>query len=167
LVECPAPAPASRPSSSTVVAAAASDGGTAPASAGSHAMLHDFCMMLPYSGLALAAGATCLAFATLKPLAAPIAGLGVVSLVLAVASLKAWKAAPRSHSGGGATALTLGNACVAGAAAYLAFPHVTVGTVAWVAGTIVVVSAAAALFCVYNVLAGGNPPPKGKAATSK
>jgi hypothetical protein len=51
----------------------------------------------------------------------------------------------------------------AGWAGYLAWQRLSGGGQPLVWGAVAVLSGAAALFCAYNVLAGGNPPPKAKA----
>lgn len=53
----------------------------------------------------------------------------------------------------------------AGASGYIAYMAydkfaAAAGLTMWVTGGIALASAAIALFCVYNVLAGGNPPKK-------
>ncbi len=58
-----------------------------------YAVLHDFCMTLPYGTVALLVGVVSffVGSAVLKSLAVPLAGVGAGTLALAVLSLKGWK----------------------------------------------------------------------------
>ena len=51
-----------------------------------------------------------------------------------------------------------------GYALYACYPLIQGAAVGWVAGGLAVLSGASAVFCLYNVLAGGNPPPSKKKA---
>jgi hypothetical protein len=55
------------------------------------------------------------------------------------------------------------HAGAAGGAAYVTYTSLALqqGAALWVTGALTALSWAAALFCIYNVLAGGNPPRKG------
>mmetsp|Transcript_21100 Transcript_21100/g.35949 ORF Transcript_21100/g.35949 Transcript_21100/m.35949 type:complete len:216 (+) Transcript_21100:55-702(+) len=123
-----------------------------------HAVLHDFCMTLPYGAATLAGALACfLIGATLKALALPLAGVGAFTLLSSVISLKQWK------QGNNTAPYTLASAGAACYAAYICYPLVQGATLsAWVAGGLAAFSGAAALFCLYNVVAGGNPPPSAK-----
>ncbi len=48
------------------------------------------------------------------------------------------------------------------AVAYFALPYVQSSWQGYIAGALVALSSASALFCLYNILAGGNPPKTGK-----
>jgi hypothetical protein len=118
--------------------------------AGRHAPLHDFCMLIPY-GCALCAGGlvTLLLGAGAPALAAVVAGSAC--LALAAGSLAAWRAGrpsgPWTLAAAGATAATAWwywSAAPPGAGASLA------------AG----LSAAMAAFLGFNMVSGGNPPPR-------
>ncbi len=53
--------------------------------------------------------------------------------------------------------------CHTGVAGYLAFTCwglYSSGVIPWLTGTLIALSAAMALFALYNVAAGGNPPKK-------
>ncbi|KAJ9513582.1 hypothetical protein QJQ45_006111 [Haematococcus lacustris] len=144
-----------RPASSTPDAGP----GLASNSHAGHAFLHDFCMTIPYGVVALLASVVALFLGTaMKPLALPLAGAGVVALACSSFSLKTWK------QGQSTAPFTMLSAGGAGAAAYASWTvlQTQVGFGLWFSGALAGLSVLAALFCVYNVLAGGNPPRQGK-----
>eukprot|EP00195_Chlamydomonas_chlamydogama_P016424 CAMPEP_0202902088 /NCGR_PEP_ID=MMETSP1392-20130828/16273_1 /ASSEMBLY_ACC=CAM_ASM_000868 /TAXON_ID=225041 /ORGANISM="Chlamydomonas chlamydogama, Strain SAG 11-48b" /LENGTH=112 /DNA_ID=CAMNT_0049588791 /DNA_START=302 /DNA_END=640 /DNA_ORIENTATION=+ len=110
-------------------------------------------MSIPYGAIALVAGAV-LFFMGLKDVAPAVAACGLVTSGSSVLSLKQWR------QGASSTLYTLVSAGAAGYAGYLAWTKVQAGQVVWLTGSVAVASAALALFCVYNILAGGNPPKK-------
>jgi hypothetical protein len=124
-------------------------------------------MTIPYGALTFLAGAAALAMSSGGcALAARAAAVGAVVVAASVLSLRAWRA-----FGGAPGASTPYTLVSGGAAAWLAAgagPVVKKAmeagglstTGAWAAGAALALSVAAALFCVYNVAAGGNPPPK-------
>jgi len=136
-----------------VVAAAGSGAG------GRHAALHDFCMAIPYGALALVGGLIVLASGG-GSLGGGLAAGGAIVCAMAAMSLRAWRAGTSS------TPFTLIAAAIA--ATMLAAVNSTMkqGVASAVAKTagwgFVALSAALSAFLIYNVGAGGNPPPSGK-----
>ncbi|KAF5827634.1 hypothetical protein DUNSADRAFT_328 [Dunaliella salina] len=129
-----------------------------------HAILHDFCMMIPYGMLALLASLVMFfAPAPLRTLALPLAGAGGTALGTSVLSLQRWRQGLQSAP------LTLATAACSGGFAFYGWQQtrtaLTLGlggpVVPWLAAAITMLSCMLALFCVCNVLAGGNPPRKG------
>jgi hypothetical protein len=114
-------------------------------------------MGLPYSLLALLAGAalTALLGPPGRSLGLALALGGVAALAVSVASLRRWKAGGDSRFPH--TAALLGVAAgEAGAALQLS--KGAAGLVRAVGGGLAAMSALFAAFCLYNLLAGGNPP---------
>ena len=62
----------------------------ATASEGRHAVLHDFCMTIPYGSIASAGGLVSLLFGA-QALGWQVAGAGAAVLLCSVMSLKAWR----------------------------------------------------------------------------
>ncbi|KAG1658521.1 hypothetical protein FOA52_009865 [Chlamydomonas sp. UWO 241] len=120
-----------------------------------HAFLHDFCMSIPYGALVIAAGVVAFALGA-QSLLLPVCGGGAVALVCSVLSLQAWKAREDS------TPYTVMAGGSAGAVAYATYMSFSAGIIPWLTGSLIGLSAACCLFCLYNVAAGGNPPPKPK-----
>lgn len=121
-----------------------------PAATGRHAALHDFCMCIPY-GLIVAAGGLLSAVWTGLP-GLYIAAAGIAEVLLSAKSLKAWK---KGQSSG---VFTIFQAAIASGVAYTAWNAFRQGISKWATGSLLGLSASAALFFVYNVAAGGNPP---------
>lgn len=122
-----------------------------------HAILHDFCMTIPYGALVAAAGVVSVF------MGASTLGAGGVSAGLAVAltsyvSLKEWT------KGNSSAPYTLTSASVAAGVGYFMYKNTQQKVAVMPSTVLMVVSAVLALFCVYNVLAGGNPPKKKAAA---
>eukprot|EP00200_Dunaliella_tertiolecta_P002886 CAMPEP_0202349894 /NCGR_PEP_ID=MMETSP1126-20121109/7189_1 /ASSEMBLY_ACC=CAM_ASM_000457 /TAXON_ID=3047 /ORGANISM="Dunaliella tertiolecta, Strain CCMP1320" /LENGTH=230 /DNA_ID=CAMNT_0048941767 /DNA_START=100 /DNA_END=791 /DNA_ORIENTATION=+ len=129
-----------------------------------HAILHDFCMMIPYGTLAILASLVMFfAAAPLRMLALPLAAAGSTALATSVLSLQRWRQGLQSAP------LTLATAASSGGIAFYGWQQTRTAfalglggpVVPWLAAAITVLSCMLALFCVYNVLAGGNPPRKG------
>ncbi|KAI8469018.1 MAG: hypothetical protein J3K34DRAFT_470342 [Monoraphidium minutum] len=126
-----------------------------PGGGGRHAVLHDFCMTLPYGALAAAGG---LASLLLGAQAAgwQVAGAGAAVLLASALSLKAWRA------GGSSLPYTLVSGAAAGWVAFSMWQRFSAGLSPLVSGAMLALSGAAAAFCLYNAAAGGNPPPSAK-----
>ncbi|KAF8058107.1 FAX1 [Scenedesmus sp. PABB004] len=141
-----------RPARGAALRAAASGDGHA-----GHAKLHDFCMTIPYGGLALLSGVLAMA---LKASGVGLLLLGAGALISAasVLSLRSWK------GGGGSAPYTLACAGTAGWVAHQMWLRVSASVAPVPSGILLALSAALAAFCVYNVAAGGNPPPARKPA---
>ncbi|GLC40355.1 hypothetical protein PLESTB_001680200 [Pleodorina starrii] len=137
-------------------ASAPQPGGATPAR---HAVLHDFCMCIPYGGISIFAGIG-LFFLNFTNIAGTALVAGATSLAASVLSLQEWKA------GGDSKLYTLTSAASAAAVAYVTATSLDLlkGLPYWLSLVLCVLSAAASAFCVYNVLAGGNPPPSKKPA---
>ncbi|EFJ50651.1 hypothetical protein VOLCADRAFT_120614 [Volvox carteri f. nagariensis] len=133
-------------------ASAAQPSGTASAR---HAVLHDFCMCIPYGTISVLAGIG-LFFLNLTNIAGTALIAGATSVAASVLSLQEWKA------GGDSKQYTLISAVSAAAVAYTTCSSLDLlkGLPYWVSLVLCVLSVAASAFCAYNVLAGGNPPPK-------
>jgi hypothetical protein len=133
---------------------AASSGGSA--SHAGRALLHDFCMTIPYSAIALVSAV--IAVVLKAPSAGmQLAGAGAAVALCSVLSLRAWR------RGGSAVPFTLASTGASGWVAHAMWQRVAAGVAPVPSGVMLALSAALALFCVYNVLAGGNPPPGHKA----
>ncbi|WIA13385.1 hypothetical protein OEZ85_006965 [Tetradesmus obliquus] len=121
-----------------------------------HAKLHDFCMTIPYGGIALLSGVLALVFKA-PAVGLQLVGAGVVISLCSLLSIKAWKG--RSSS----TPYTLVCAGSSGWIAYQMWQRVQASVAPVPSGILLALSAALAVFCVYNIIAGGNPPPAQKA----
>ncbi|KAA6423143.1 MAG: Transmembrane s isoform 1 [Trebouxia sp. A1-2] len=123
-----------------------------------HAILHDFCMGIPYGSIVLAAGLVSLLFGSgQRGIAFAAGGAGI--LASAFFSLVQWRAQRPS------TMFTLGSAgrLFAGITAGLAwgFWGLVEAGIAAVPNTVMfALSLAMLTFLIYNVFAGGNPPKK-------
>ncbi|KAL4514039.1 hypothetical protein Ndes2437B_g04306 [Nannochloris sp. 'desiccata'] len=126
-----------------------------PAATGRHAVLHDFCMCIPY-GLIVAAGGLLSATWTGLP-GLYIAAAGIAEVILSTKSLKAWK------NGQSSSLFTVFQAAIATGIAWTAWNAFRQGISKWATGSLLGLSASAALFFIYNVAAGGNPPREEKA----
>ena len=157
---------AESPASGRGPAARAAGGAAAGASGGAegapsrYAFLHDFCMGMPYGLLALLAGVA---------LAALLGGLGrsvglalalggMATLAVSAASIRRWKAGGDSRFPHTVALLGVaaGEACAA-----LQLTGGGSGLVRAAGWGLAATSALFAAFCMYNLLAGGNPPRTG------
>jgi hypothetical protein len=143
--------PGAEPARAAAAAAAGAEDNDAPAGRRrGHAVLHDFCLVLPFGAL-LAVGGLAAAALGAGHLALGVAAAGAATLLLANLSLRAWRA------GRSAAPFTLASAALAEGVAYFAWSAARRGAGRWpaaLAATALLASAA----LVYNVLAGGNPP---------
>jgi len=115
-------------------------------------------MTIPYGALVTAGGLVSLFFGA-STAGMQVAGAGAVVAASSICSLKSWKA------GGTSTLFTLASAGSAAWVAYNMWQRIQLGlSPVVVSGILLALSGALALFCVYNVIAGGNPPPKGAKA---
>ncbi|KAL6782455.1 FAX1 [Auxenochlorella protothecoides x Auxenochlorella symbiontica] len=121
-----------------------------------HAVLHDFCMVLPAGGLLLAAGVAGLLAGSGRG-AAVVAWGGVAELLLAAMSLKAWKKGRRSV-GAAITSLQTGIAAFLSLRLYRVFLASAKPAARIVHGVLLAIAGSLLVFLVYNLLAGGNPP---------
>lgn len=118
-----------------------------------HAILHDFCMIIPYGLIMALAGIFALCFKGFST-GATLLGAGVLAELLAVLSLRSWQ----QHKGSQLfTAATAGITLVLTRSMWRipAFGLAAAG-----AKLLSVLSGALLLFLVYNIMAGGNPPKK-------
>mmetsp|Transcript_20396 Transcript_20396/g.36617 ORF Transcript_20396/g.36617 Transcript_20396/m.36617 type:complete len:205 (-) Transcript_20396:523-1137(-) len=121
-----------------------------------HAFLHDFCITIPYGAFVLV-NAIIFYLAGLVDLAAVSAVSSATIAMASVLSLKTWR---RDES---STMYTL---VAAGTTSFLAYLSISkmlsISGLRWllclISGFLAGVTAA---FCVYNVMAGGNPPRRG------
>jgi len=112
-------------------------------------------MCIPY-GILIAIGGIIAALAGNGSTALCVAGAGVAEVALSNLSLKAWR------QGQSATLFTLLSAAIAGIMGWMAWKGLQQGILPYLSGFLLALSAAVAIFLVYNVLAGGNPPPQKK-----
>eukprot|EP00882_Tetradesmus_deserticola_P008934 GHRQ01009424.1.p1 GENE.GHRQ01009424.1~~GHRQ01009424.1.p1 ORF type:complete len:179 (+),score=16.12 GHRQ01009424.1:127-663(+) len=124
-----------------------------------HAKLHDFCMTIPYGGVALLSGVLALVFKA-PAVGLHLVGAGMVISLCSVLSIKAWKASSSS------TPYTFVCAGSSGYIAYQMWQRVQASIAPVPSGILLALSAALAVFCVYNIIAGGNPPPAQKTAAA-
>ncbi|PRW20473.1 FATTY ACID EXPORT chloroplastic-like [Chlorella sorokiniana] len=116
-------------------------------------------MCIPYGALLLAGGLVAKLLGWGQP-AVVMAVIGALQVGLSNLSLKAWRANKS------AAPYTLLEAGLAGWLAYYSYRAVQQGVSSLVMGTLLGLSAAMALFLVYNVAAGGNPPRRGTHAAA-
>lgn len=131
-------------------------GGAAPAASNDHAghaFLHDFCMTIPYGAILAAAGVIGLV-AGWSSVGAGILAAGVAVCLSSYVSLQEWK------QGQSSALYTLSSGAVASGVGWLMYKNVQAKAAVLPSGILLALSAAAALFCFYNVAAGGNPPKK-------
>lgn len=149
-------APASRSALKVRTQAYASDNGVNPKR---HAFLHDFCMSIPYGAVAIVAGLALFALGHTNMASVATVTGGTVAMA-SVLSLKEWKA------GGSSSTYALTTASASAATAYVSYCGLAaVKGVSYVlAASLSVLSVAMSIFCVYNVMAGGNPPKKAQSA---
>ncbi|KAG2446310.1 hypothetical protein HXX76_000898 [Chlamydomonas incerta] len=117
-------------------------------------------MVIPFGGAAVL-GAVALFFFNLTNIAGTALIAGATAIASSVLSLQEWKA------GGSSSTYTLTSAACAAAVAYVTYSSLDLlkGLPYWVAAVLCVLGGACSLFCAYNVVAGGNPPPKKKAGS--
>mmetsp|Transcript_23263 Transcript_23263/g.59427 ORF Transcript_23263/g.59427 Transcript_23263/m.59427 type:complete len:203 (+) Transcript_23263:921-1529(+) len=151
-----AEAPCSSAARRVHTAASSSSSGQVDDSHAGRAFLHDFCMTIPYSAVALA-GAAVMWFlgGAIQALAPTTAAVGVATIVTSILSLKNWK------QGKEATPFTFLAAGASGYLSYAAYLKAAAGSTTWLTWPLTALSAALCLFCLYNIMAGGNPPRKG------
>ncbi len=131
-------------------------------------------MTLPYGALAVVAAAA-LAMLGAREAAVKVAVGGVVVAAAAVLSLKQWRNdnkstpvtllsagnMPSAHPYGSIFLAAQPSVHLVGAAGYVGYScwgFLQSGIVPWLTGSIAALSGALALFSLYNVAAGGNPP---------
>lgn len=120
-----------------------------------HAILHDFCMNIPYGAFMIAAGLlACIFVQGAVKFGLVAAGVGALEVALSSLSLKAWKA------GGSNTVFTVVGGVCSSVMAYVCMNLWRLGAFPWLSGVVGVASGSISLFLLYNVLSGGNPPPK-------
>ena len=124
----------------------------------SHAVLHDFCMNIPYGLSMVALGIIGMMLSGAGKFGLLAVAVGVVEMVLSSVSLKGWKKGKRN-----APWTILGALCSSGLA-YVSIELWRLGAYRLLSGSIGVLSVCISLFLVYNVLSGGNPPPSKKDA---
>ncbi|DBA93009.1 TPA: hypothetical protein ACH3X2_003350 [Trebouxia sp. C0005] len=118
-----------------------------------HAILHDFCMGIPYGSIVLAAGLVSLLFGSgQRGIAFAAGGAGI--LASAFFSLVQWRAQRPS------TMFTLGSAGITAGLAWGFWGLVEAGIAAVPNTVMFALSLAMLTFLIYNVFAGGNPPKK-------
>jgi hypothetical protein len=118
------------------------------------AILHDFCMCIPYGMIVTFGGMLALLFGGgLGALA--VAGAGVALLIASARSLKCWK------DGRSSAPWTLASAGLASWVAWAAWSALKEGASKFAAGGLLGLSTSAGLFFLYNIAAGGNPPRRG------
>lgn len=116
-----------------------------------HALLHDFCMCIPY-GLIVLLGGLLTALLGGGSSGLMVAVAGAAELVASGQSLGAWK------TGKSSIPYTLLSAVVASWVAWSTYALVKRGVATIVSGLLCGLSLLAATFFFYNILAGGNPP---------
>ncbi|KAG2492535.1 hypothetical protein HYH03_009200 [Edaphochlamys debaryana] len=115
-------------------------------------------MCIPF-GAASVLGGIAFFFLNLTNIAATAVIAGATSLVASFLSLQEWK------QSGDSTVYTLTSAASAAFVTYTAvqaLPAIKGALPYGLAVALASLAAAAAAFCLYNVAAGGNPPPKGE-----
>ena len=140
-----------------VVAQAVSADGQATSEGGGdnrskHAILHDFCMGLPYGTIFLVGGVAAVPFVGTKGLVFALCG-GLV-LLLSILSLKQWRSRKSSKW------CTLAGSCAAAVALWRSWSYIQAPYTMYTAipAFASLLSGLMSLFLLYNVLAGGNPP---------
>eukprot|EP01026_Neomeris_dumetosa_P018146 TRINITY_DN17102_c0_g1_i1.p1 TRINITY_DN17102_c0_g1~~TRINITY_DN17102_c0_g1_i1.p1 ORF type:complete len:216 (-),score=33.71 TRINITY_DN17102_c0_g1_i1:183-830(-) len=120
---------------------------------GRHAILHDFCMMIPYGLIAALCGLISLLFQGGEA-ALIVTGCGVGVLLMSFASLAVWR------RGESSIPYTLITTLLAGLVSWKMWIRVQYH-MAWLPSLLMMIlSASAGLFGFYNIVAGGNPPKK-------
>lgn len=120
------------------------------------AVIHDFCIVIPY-GAILIAGAAIHALTGSRALLRAdlaVAAAGVLQILLSKMTLSKWR------SGRSSAVVTMVEAVVAGGMGYAGWEGWRQGVGKIGSGCLAVVSVVVAVVLVYNVLAGGNPPKK-------
>mmetsp|Transcript_10035 Transcript_10035/g.23922 ORF Transcript_10035/g.23922 Transcript_10035/m.23922 type:complete len:221 (+) Transcript_10035:285-947(+) len=133
-----------------------------PENSSRHAVLHDFCMSIPYGATAVLGGLIS-ALIGWRGLGFAVSAGGILICLLSAASLRAWKARKSctlfTSTGSGISA----SLAILSARSLLEGSAISFAAKAVIAA-FAVLSASLALFLVYNIFAGGNPPPSAAAA---
>lgn len=120
-----------------------------------HAILHDFCMNIPYGAFMVTVGLlACVFIQGAVKFGLTAAGVGAFEIALSSLSLKTWK------RGGQSTLFTVAGGVCSSVMAYVCTSLWRLGAFPWLSGIVGVASGSISLFLFYNVLSGGNPPPK-------
>ena len=119
-----------------------------------HAALHDFCMCIPYGIITSVLGF--ISFVRWGGASNVIVVLvGLAQLVLSKSSLKKWK------SGESSVVMTAGSLCLAFLLAWRSWIALDMSGNSFMRILSLLLHSIASLFFVYNIAAGGNPPPVG------
>lgn len=118
-----------------------------------YAALHDFCMGIPYGAIMSVGGLLAVLVGSAK-FGAVVGICGVIEIFLSYLSLKRWKQRKS------VVWVTLSSLCISSVLSYLSFQLYQLGAYRLLCGPALLLSSAMSLFLVYNILAGGNPPPK-------
>jgi hypothetical protein len=119
----------------------------------SHAILHDFCMNIPYGMSMVFLGILGMIFMGAGKFGLLAVAVGIVEIILSSVSLKGWKKGKRN-----APWSILGALCSSGLA-YVSIELWKLSAYPLLSGSVGALSVCISLFLVYNVLSGGNPPP--------
>jgi hypothetical protein len=118
-----------------------------------HAILHDFCMNIPYGITLLVMGAIAALVSHMSTFGIITASAGIIELVASTQSLRCWK------SGASHRLWTTVGAICSITVAYLSYELWRLHAHRFVSGSIGLTSVCMSVFLVYNILSGGNPPP--------
>lgn len=124
----------------------------------SHAILHDFCMNIPYGMSMVFLGILGMTLLGAGKFGLLVTSVGIVEIVLSSVSLKGWKKGKRN-----APWTILGALC-SSVLAYVSIELYKLAAYPLLSGSVGALSVCISLFLVYNVLSGGNPPPSQKNA---
>lgn len=122
-----------------------------------HAALHDFCATIPSAGVFMLSGLASLPFGS-GTAGLAVAAAGAAMGLTSAWSLKVWR------TGGSSSASTLVSAAIASFVAFGSWRCVQYGAAVVPSYILLLLSVATSLFCLYNVMAGGNPPKQAKSA---
>lgn len=128
---------------------------------GRHAVLHDFCMSIPFGAILVAAGLVGAFTGFGSAASLHIAGLGALSMVVSSVSLARWKVNESSLP------FTAANAIISVVLAHWMWLRAKLGMAVVGSKAIMFLSATMALFLVYNMVAGGNPPKREKSGVQE
>lgn len=118
-----------------------------------HAVLHDFCMCIPYGAVIGTLGLVAVLLKMTK-FGALLIAIGIVEMFLSSMSLKRWKARK------GGSLITLLSAMFSGILTFFSIELWRLKAYKLMSGPVALLSACMTVFLLYNVVAGGNPPPK-------
>lgn len=118
-----------------------------------HAILHDFCMNIPYGITLLIMGAIATFVSHMSTYGIITAAVGIIELVASTQSLRCWKSGASHHLW-----TALGAICSI-TVAYLSYELWRLHAHRLISGSIGLTSVCMSVFLVYNILSGGNPPP--------